>query len=219
MSNALKKFIHRKRDKRDLEVFAQIICSILKTISEAQSQLQSSHYEDFQYDDLMIMINHRFHEYLKVYINHRYATPSQILSAEGILVSLENIHNDINRCKAATQNLVKRVNNETGIYDVHSLPPEVYAQIRDSYLDAMHAYSTAILSMSQKIFLLITYDMCRLESGVNIIDEYYRSSGPPKIKVSYNASMTKEDILKNLKEVSDDSDNINNKSPRKEERK
>jgi hypothetical protein len=73
--------------------------------------------------------------------------------------------------------------------------------------------------MSQKIFLLITYDMCRLESGVNIIDEYYNSSGPPKIKVSYNASMTKEDILKNLKEVSDDSDNINNKSPRKEERK
>ena len=55
MSNALKKFIHRKRDKRDLEAFAQIICSILKTISEAQSQLQSSHYEDFQYDDIFVI--------------------------------------------------------------------------------------------------------------------------------------------------------------------
>lgn len=220
MSNGLKKFIHRKRDRRDLQIFIQIISELLKTISDAQVELQRNHYEERQYDDLLITINHQFHEYLKLYMNHRYAKPSQILSAGQIMRSLENIHNSINEFKTMLRNLIRDMTSNTvEEYDIHSLSPEDYRKIRRPYVETMHSFSVAILNVSNKIFLLITYDLCRLKTGSDIIADYYNSSGPPKIKVSYNASLSKEDVLKKIDEISESSDNINNKSSRKEERK
>ena len=65
--------------------------------------------------------------------------------------------------------------------------------------------------------MLLSYDIHRFETGVNIIDEYYDMMKAPKIKVSFNGNMSKSDILKSYNKSDEDSDKINNQKGSKKE--
>lgn len=217
MSNKIKRLLNRRRDNKDLQVFVRVITSLLKSIETNEFQLRNANYEEPQFDDLMIMLNNQFHERLRLYINHRFATPSQILAAEELLKSSEKIHNGLMGFKEMTQKFIRDISNgEADEYDIRSLSKQDYMKIRESYIDAMRTFALSICNLSHKAFILLSYDVGRLETGVDIIEEYYKSTERPKIKISFNASLTKEDILRN-DDKSVKSDKINNVS-RKEEK-
>jgi hypothetical protein len=74
----------------------------------------------------------------------------------------------------------------------------------------MYNHAMAICTIAHRAFMLLTYDMARMETGADIIEEYYRSSELPKMKVSFNGSLKKEDILKQMNSSDTKSDKINN---------
>ena len=79
--------MNRPKDLKDLEVFTNIVHRLLESIKHAEFTLRNADCEETQFDDLLIMINNDIHEYLRLYINHRYSKPSQILSAEELIVN------------------------------------------------------------------------------------------------------------------------------------
>lgn len=199
----------KRKDLKDLQVFTNIIHQLLESIKQAEFTLRNADCEEPQFDDLLIMINNDIHEYLRLYINHRYAKPSQILSAEELIVNSEGIHNSIMEFKRVTHAFAKRVTGKQNP-DIHDLPPDAYDSIREPYVGTMTGFANAILKLGNKCFMLLSYDIHRFEAGVNIIDEYYDMMKAPKIKVSFNGNMSKDDILKSYSKSDEDSDKVNN---------
>lgn len=209
MKNKLKRIFNRGKDTRDLEVFANIIYKLLESIKHAEFTLRNTNCEEAQFDDLLIMINNNIHEYLRLYINHRYARPSQILSAEELLLNSESIHNGIMEFKRVAHTFIKNQTGKSNNISVYDLPQEIYESIREPYIGTMLNFTNSILRLGNKIFILLSYDVHRLETGVDIIDEYYKMIEPPKLKVSFNGGVTKDDILKSHNKSDKDSDKIN----------
>lgn len=209
MKNKLKRLMSKRKDLKDLEVFTNIVHQLLESIKQAEFTLRNADCEEPQFDDLLIMINNDIHEYLRLYINHRYAKPSQILSAEELIVNSESIHNSITEFKQITRAFVKRVTGKSNP-DIHDLPPDGYDSIREPYVGTMTGFANAILKLGSKCFMMLSYDIHRFETGVNIIDEYYDMMKAPKIKVSFNGNMSKDDILKSYNKSDKDSDKVNN---------
>lgn len=216
MKNKLKRLMNRPKDLKDLEVFTNIVHRLLESIKHAEFTLRNADCEEPQFDDLLIMINNDIHEYLRLYINHRYSKPSQILSAEELIVNSESIHNSIMEFKRVVHAFVKRVTGKPNP-GIHDLPPEAYDSIREPYVGTMTNFANGILKLGNKCFILLSYDIHRFETGVNIIDEYYDMMKAPKIKVSFNSNMSKNDILKSYNKSDEDSDKINNQKGLKKE--
>lgn len=208
--------MNRPKDLKDLEVFTNIVHRLLESIKHAEFTLRNADCEEPQFDDLLIMINNDIHEYLRLYINHRYSKPSQILSAEELIVNSESIHNSIMEFKRVVHAFVKRVTGKPNP-GIHDLPPEAYDSIREPYVGTMTNFANGILKLGNKCFILLSYDIHRFETGVNIIDEYYDMMKAPKIKVSFNSNMSKNDILKSYNKSDEDSDKINNQKGLKKE--
>lgn len=206
----------KRKDLKDLQVFTNIVHQLLESIKQAEFTLRNADCEEPQFDDLLIMINNDIHEYLRLYINHRYAKPSQILSAEELIVNSESIHNSMMEFKQITRAFVKRVTGKQNP-DIHDLPPDGYDSIREPYVGTMTSFANAILKLGNKCFMLLSYDIHRFETGVNIIDEYYDMMKAPKIKVSFNGNMSKDDILKSYSKSDEDSDKVNNQKGLKKE--
>lgn len=216
MKNKLKRLMNKPKDLKDLEVFTNIVRRLLEFIKQAEFTLRNADCEEPQFDDLLIMINNDIHEYLRLYINHRYAKPSQILSAEELIVNSESIHNSIMEYKRVVHAFAKRVTGKPNP-SIHDLPPDAYDSIRKPYVGTMTNFANGILKLGNKCFMLLSYDIHRFETGVNIIDEYYDMMKPPKIKVSFNGNMSKSDILKSYNKSDEDSDKINNQKGSKKE--
>lgn len=206
----------KRKDLKDLEVFTNIIHQLLESIKQAEFTLRNADCEEPQFDDLLIMINNDIHEYLRLYINHRYAKPSQILSAEELLVNSESIHNSIMEFKQVTRAFAKRVTGKQNP-DIHDLPSEAYDSIREPYVGTMTSFANGVLKLGNKCFILLSYDIHRFEAGVNIIDEYYDMMKAPKIKVSFDGNMSKNDILKSYNKSDEASDKVNNQKGSKKE--
>lgn len=211
MSNKLKRLIHRRQDKRDLDSFLRIVKGTLQIVRNIESMLKEAHYDVPDFDDLMIMLNNQLHEYMRVYVNHRFAKPSEILSGASIITKCENIHCSLIGYKDVRQKFIKSLPpplNECE--DIPYLPPEMNQEVMKVYTNVMYNHAMAICTMAHRAFILLTYDMARMETGVDIIEEYYRSSELPKMKVSFNGSLKKEDILKQMNSSDVKSDKINN---------
>jgi hypothetical protein len=173
--------------------------------------LKDAHYDVPDFDDLMIMLNNQLHDYMRVYVNHRFAKPSEILSGTDIIAKCENIHCSIMGYRDARQAFIKSLPpplNECE--DIPYLPPEVNQEVMKVYTNIMYNHAMAICTMAHRAFILLTYDMARMETGADIIEEYYRSLELPKMKVSFNGSLKKEDILKQMNSSDVKSDKINN---------
>lgn len=212
MSNKLKRLIHRRQDKKDLDSFLRIVKGTLQIVKNIESMLRDAHYDVPDFDDLMIMLNNQLHDYMRIYVNHRFAKPSEILSGTDIIVKCENIHFSIMAYRDTRQAFIKSLPpplNECK--DIPYLPPEVNQEVMKIYVNIMYNHAMAICSVAHRAFILLTYDMARMETGADIIEEYYRSSELPKMKISFNSSLKKEDILKQQMNSSDaKSDKINN---------
>ena len=118
--------------------------------------------------------------------------------------------------KRVVHAFVKRVTGKPNP-GIHDLPPEAYDSIREPYVGTMTNFANGILKLGNKCFILLSYDIHRFETGVNIIDEYYDMMKAPKIKVSFNSNMSKNDILKSYNKSDEDSDKINNQKGLKKE--
>ncbi len=211
MSNKLKRLIHRRRDKKDLDSFLRIVKGTLQIVRNIESMLKDAHYDVPEFDDLMIMLNNQLHDYMRVYVNHRFAKPSEILSGTDIITKCENIHCSIMGYKDVRRAFIKNLPpplNECE--DIPYLPPEVNQEVMKVYTNIMYNHAMAICTIAHRAFMLLTYDMARMETGADIIEEYYRSSELPKMKVSFNGSLKKEDILKQMNPSDAKSDKINN---------
>ena len=211
MSNKLKRLIHRRRDKKDLDSFLRIVKGTLQIVRNIESMLKDAHYDVPDFDDLMIMLNNQLHDYMRVYVNHRFAKPSEILSGTDIIAKCENIHCSIMGYRDVRQAFIKSLPpplNECE--DIPYLPPDVNQDIMKVYTNIMYNHAMAICTMAHRAFILLTYDMARMETGADIIEEYYRSSELPKMKISFNGSLKKEDILKQMNSSDVKSDKINN---------
>lgn len=211
MSNKLKRLIHRRRDKKDLDSFLRIVKGTLQIVRNIESMLKDAHYDVPDFDDLMIMLNNQLHDYMRVYVNHRFAKPSEILSGTDIIAKCENIHCSIMGYRDVRQAFIKSLPpplNECE--DIPYLPPEVNQDVMKVYTNIMYNHAMAICTMAHRAFILLTYDMARMETGADIIEEYYRSLELPKMKISFNGSLKKEDILKQMNSSDVKSDKINN---------
>ena len=211
MSNKLKRFIHRRQDKRDLDSFMRIVKGTLQIVKNIESMLRDAHYDVPDFDELMIMLNNQLHDYMRVYVNHRFTKPSEILSGTDIIAKCENIHCSIIAYRDVRRAFIKSLPpplNECE--DIPYLPPEMNQEVMKVYTNVMYNHAMAICTMAHRAFILLTYDMARMEAGVDIIEEYYRSSELPKMKVSFNGSLKKEDILKQMNSSDTKSDKINN---------
>lgn len=211
MSNKLKRLIHRRQDKRDLDSFLRIVKGTLQIVRNIESMLKDAHYDVPDFDDLMIMMNNQLHDYMRVYVNHRFAKPSEILSGTDIIARCENIHCSIIAYRDTRQAFIKSLPpplNECE--DIPYLPPEVNQEVMKVYTNIMYNHAMAICTMAHRAFILLTYDMARMETGADIIEEYYRSLELPKMKISFNGSLKKEDILKQMNSSDVKSDKINN---------
>ena len=124
--------------------------------------------------------------------------------------------NSIMEFKRVVHAFVKRVTGKPNP-GIHDLPPEAYDSIREPYVGTMTNFANGILKLGNKCFILLSYDIHRFETGVNIIDEYYDMMKAPKIKVSFNSNMSKNDILKSYNKSDEDSDKINNQKGLKKE--
>lgn len=205
MSNTLKRLIHRRQDKKEVKVFTNIIkdtCSIIENIERI---LTDANYEEPEFDDLIIMLNNQLHENLRLYINHKFSKPSHILSAEEILKKSEALHDTVMGFKKVTSNFISEL--PFNVSSIYELPPEVRGDILKPYGETIKNFALGLCNLSHKTFMLLTYDFARLKNDVDIIDEYYKSTNVPKIKISIN----KDEILKQAKESdSSKSDNITN---------
>ena len=211
MSNKLKRLIHRRRDKKDLDSFLRIVKGTLQIVRNIESMLKDAHYDVPDFDDLMIMLNNQLHEYMRVYVNHRFAKPSEILSGTDIITKCENIHCSIMGYRDVRRAFIKSLPSPLNeCEDIPYLPPEVNQEVMKVYTNIMYNHAMAICTMAHRAFILLSYDMARMETGVDIIEEYYRSSELPKMKVSFNSSLKKEDILKQMNSSDTKSDKINN---------
>ena len=211
MSNKLKRLIHRRQDKRDLYSFLRIVKGTLQIVKNIESMLRDAHYDAPEFDELMIMLNNQLHDYMRVYVNHRFAKPSEILSGTDIIAKCENIHCSLIGYKDVRQKFIKSLPpplNECE--DIPYLPPEMNQEVMKVYTNVMYNHAMAICTIAHRAFILLTYDMARMETGADIIEEYYRSSELPKMKVSFNGSLKKEDILKQMNPSDAKSDKINN---------
>lgn len=205
MSNILKRLIHRRQDKKEVKVFTNIITDTCSIVQNIERLLSDANYEEPQLDDLIIMLNNQLHENLRLYINHKFSKPSHILSAEEILKKTEVLHDSVMGFKKVTSNFVADL--PFNVSSIYALPPEVRGDILKPYGETIKKFALGLCNLSHKTFMLLTYDFARLRNNVDIIDEYYRSTSNPKIKISIN----KEEILKQVKQSdSSKSDNITN---------
>lgn len=205
MFNTLKRLIHRRRDKKEVKVFTNILTDTCSIVQNIERLLTDANYEEPQFDDLIIMLNNQLHENLRLYINHKFAKPSHILSAEEILKTSEALHDDVIGFKKVTSNFVSKLPFK--VSSIYELPPEVKEDIMKPYRETIKNFALGLCNLSHKTFILLTYDFARIKNDVDIIDEYYKSTNIPKIKISIN----KEEILKQAKQSdSSKSDNITN---------